>query len=217
MKRFSRIQIFAWILAVIPLVMIAAVYGRLPAEIPTNWGFNGVVLYGSKSTLWMMGGLSVLFAVLFPLIPYIDPRRKNYDKFMPSYDLFQVIMMLFMIAMCGIIIVESFWPGTVSVGTAVTAICSVLFIILGNMLPKFRQNYFGGLRNPWTLDSETVWIRTHRLAGRMLFGAGILGFLSCLMPEKPRMIFFFTVLMVALLIPNVMSYIWYREEQKNKP
>lgn len=213
MKKFSKMQILAWILALVPLVMVAAVYGKLPDQVPTHWDFNGNVTYGAKSTLWMLGGITVPFAVLFPILPRIDPRRKNYDKFLASYDLFQVIMMLFLIGMTGITIVETFRPGTVHVSTVVTGLVSLLFVVLGNMLPKFRQNYFSGLKNPWTLSSETVWVKTHRLGGKALFAAGIIGLFSCFLPEKPRFAVFFGALLAAVLIPNIMSYIWFRQEQ----
>ncbi|MDO4270988.1 MAG: SdpI family protein [Eubacteriales bacterium] len=213
MKKFSKLQILAWVLAVVPLIMVAVSYGLLPDQVPTHWGFDGAVTYGPKSTMWMIGGMSVLFAVLFPVLPHIDPRRRNYDKFMPSYDLFQVVMMLFLIGMTGVILTETFRPGTVNVGTVVTGLVSLLFVVLGNMLPKFRQNYFSGLKNPWTLASEAVWVRTHRLGGKLLFAAGLLGLASCFLPETPRYFVFFGALLIAVLIPNVMSYIWFRQEK----
>lgn len=214
MKKFSKMQILAWILAVVPALMVAVVYSRLPDRVPTHWDLNGNVTYGGKSTLWMLSLMTVPFAVLFPILPRIDPRRKNYEKFLSSYDLFQVIMMLFMIGMTGIILVETFRPGTVNVSVVVTGLCSLLFVILGNMLPKFRHNYFCGLKNPWTLASETVWSKTHRLGGRTLFAAGLIGLASCFLPEKARFVVFFTVLAAAILLPNVMSYVWFRQEQR---
>lgn len=217
MKKFSKMQILAWVLAVVPLIMVAAVYGRLPDQVPTHWSLDGTVTYGSKTTLWMIAGLTVPFAVLFPVLPRIDPRKKNYHKFLPSYDLFQVVMMLFMIVMSGIVIVETMRPGTVRVGNVVTGLVSLLLLILGNMLPKFRQNYFSGLKNPWTLASESVWVKTHRLGGRLMFLAGLIGLATCFLPDRPRFAVFFTALIVAVLIPNVMSYIWFRREGESQP
>lgn len=213
MKKFSKLQILAWVLSVVPLLMVAAVYGRLPDMVPTNWGINGEITYGAKSTLWVIGGMSLLFAVLFPVLPRIDPRRKNYHKFLPSYDLFQVIMMLFLIGVVGIMLVETLRPGTVAVGMVVSGLVSLLLMLLGNMLPKFRQNYFSGFKNPWTLASETVWNKTHRLGGRLLFVTGLLGLFTCFLSDTVRYTVFFTALTAAVLIPCVMSYVWYRREQ----
>ena len=80
-----------------------------------------------------------------------------------------------MLVMVGIVITESFRPGTIQVATLVTAMCGILFMFIGNIMPKFRQNFFCGFRTPWALSDETVWNKTHRLAGRLMFGAGLLG------------------------------------------
>lgn len=42
---------------------------------------------------------------------------------------------------------------------------SVLFIFLGNYMGKLRRNFWAGIRTPWTLTSDVVWERTHRLGG----------------------------------------------------
>lgn len=214
MKKISKMQIFAWVLAVVPVVLVAVFYSRLPDQVPTHWEIDGGVTYGSKTSLWMIALLPVVFAVLFPVLPRIDPRRRNYDKFSGSYDLFQVLMMLFLIGMTGIILVETFHPGTVDVGTVVIALCSLLFVALGNMMPKFRHNYFIGMRNPWTLASETVWVKTHRLSGKALFIAGILGLFAAFLPNDYRHLVFVALIIAAVAIPSVMSYLWYRKEQE---
>ena len=57
-----------------------------------QWDFGGEVGYEPKWHLFIIAALAPLFAVLFPLMPKIDPRRKSYDKFAPSYLLFQVMI-----------------------------------------------------------------------------------------------------------------------------
>lgn len=214
MKKISKLQIFAWVLALVPTVLVAIFYRRLPAQIPTHWDMNGTVTYGAKSTLWMFAGMALLFGVLFPVLRRIDPRARNYDKFSNSYDLFQVVMMLFLIVMTGIVILESMRPGTVQVSAVVCMLCSILMLVLGNMMPKFRQNYFCGMKNPWTLASEIVWVRTHRVAGRMLFVTGLIGLAGSFVPsENARMALLMVPLMVAVIVPNVLSFIWYRREK----
>ena len=87
----------------------------------------------------------------------------------------------------------------------------ILFAVLGNMMPKFRQNYFCGIKTPWTYADETVWVRTHRLAGRLFFAAGLLGIAATFLPSATAMtVVFFAPLAVAVILPVVMSYVWYR-------
>ena len=216
MKKLSKMQIVVWVLAVLPLLAVALCYKSLPAQVPMHWDLSGAVSYSDKQELWFIAGLAPLFAVLFPLLPRIDPRHRSYEKFMGSYLVFQLTMMLFLSVITGIVLVESYRPGTTDVGVVACALVSLLFIVLGNMMPKFRQNYFCGIKTPWTLSSETVWVRTQRMGGRLLFAAGTAGLLGCLLPPIPRFAILMGTLLAAILLPSVMSYFWYQKEEKSK-
>ena len=172
MKRISRLQVTAWVLSLLPAAMTAAFYSRLPAEIPMQWDLVGHVSYETRWHLWIVVGMAPLFAVLFYFLPRFDPKSKNYDKFSDAYVGFQIMIDLFLTAMCGICIAEALRPGTVDVPTVVCLLVSLLVMCLGNIMPKFRMNWYCGLKTPWTLSSETVWLKTHRVAGRMLFCGG---------------------------------------------
>lgn len=214
MKKISKAQIAVWVLSLLPVVLTAAVYGRLPAEVPMHWDLNGEVGYSAKWQLWIVAGLTPLMAVLFYFLPRFDPKKRNYDKFSGSYIGFQIIMMLFMLTMVGVCIVEALRPGTVNVSMTVCLVVSLLMVYLGNVMPKFRMNWFCGIKTPWTLSSETVWVRTHRVAGRMFFGAGVLGLIGAFIPsDTAKFVMLFVPLMAAAIVPTVLSYLWYRAEQ----
>ena len=212
MKRIPKMQILVWVLAIVPIILTAVFYPRLPASIPMQWNFGGEVGYEPKWHLFIIAALAPLFAVLFPLMSKIAPRRKSYDKFAPSYLLFQAMMMLFVILMVGIVLIESLRPGSVRIGRTICLFLGVLFAVIGNMMPKFRQNYFCGIKTPWTYADEVVWTRTHRLAGRLMFAAGLLGIVSAFLPGDVLMaIVFFVPLIISVVVPVLMSYIWYRQ------
>lgn len=80
----KKLRILNYTLAAIGILITAAVYSRLPEQIPTNWGFNGTVTYSPKSRIWLCCGLLPLMAFLFDYLPQIDPRRRNYVKFKPT-------------------------------------------------------------------------------------------------------------------------------------
>lgn len=80
----KKLRILNYTLAAIGILITAAVYSRLPEQIPTNWGFNGTVTYSPKSRIWLCCGLLPLMAFLFDYLPQIDPRRRNYVKFNAS-------------------------------------------------------------------------------------------------------------------------------------
>lgn len=210
----GRKQMVIWLISLLPVILVAAIYGKLPGQIPTNWGADGQVTYGPKSTIWIIAGMCPGMALLFFVLPGIDPKRRNYLKFREVYQSFQLFLQVFLLAMVGIIVTESFRPGTIRVSTVVTALCGVLFMMLGNMMPKFRQNFFCGFKTPWTLSDETVWNKTHRLGGKMMFGAGIFGLAGAFLPsERAKMVMLLVPVTAAVLIPCVMSYIWFKKRQ----
>ena len=213
----KKTQIVIGLVSLLPIVLTAAVYGKLPEQIPTHWGFNGQISYSGKSQIWMIAGMCPVFAILFYILPSMDPKKRNYQKFSGVYESFQLFLQIFLMIITGIIITESFWPGTIQVSVVVTALCSVLCMFIGNMMPKFRQNFFCGFRTPWALSDETVWNKTHRLGGRMLFGAGIAGLIGAFLPgEKIKMGMLLVPLAVATVIPYIMSYIWFQKQQEEK-
>ena len=171
----SKLSIAAmWLLAFVPLVLVAALYRLLPDQVPMHWGFDGVVSrYGSKNELWFLAALGPVFALLFQFLPRLDPKKRSYERFQKYYEAFAVVMTAFIAVIMGIALVESFRPGTLSVGRAVSILLGLLFVFLGNMMGKIKPNYFFGVRTPWTLADPDVWNRSHRLAGRLFFLAGL--------------------------------------------
>ena len=87
----------------------------------------------------------------------------------------------------------------------------IVFLVVGNYLPKTKQNYTVGIRLPWTLDNEENWNKTHRLAGRLWVLGGLIilvnGFLSWAV-----FYVFFGVLLVMVLVPIFYSY-WISRSQ----
>lgn len=212
MKKKNLKTVLLWLLALAPVVLTALVYSRLPDQIPTNWGLNGSVAYSDRWQIWIISGMSPFLAVMLRVLPKIDPRKRNYEKFQGAYDGFCIAMMLFLLAMTAVILSESFYPGRISVSMVVTALMGVLFVFLGNIMPKMKSNYFMGIKNPWTLSNTTVWNKTHRLAGMLWFAGGLVILISALLIKSGSLLFWLimALVLVMTLIPTVMSYLWYQ-------
>lgn len=213
----NRKLYFVWALSLLPVLLAAVFYNQLPDQIPTNWGFDGNVTYGPKSTIWMLSGMAPLFGIVLPLLQRIDPRKDNYRKFLGNFYMFLIVLMLFMTLMVGVTISESIYPGRITVYKVITVAMGALFLLIGNMMPKFKSNFFVGIKNPWTLSNTEVWNRTHRIAGYCWVVGGLLIILMALaLPEKVLFAAFMTVIVVMVGIPTVLSYLWYRREQAGK-
>ncbi|WP_274952799.1 SdpI family protein [Angelakisella massiliensis] len=211
-KKYSGLL---WILSFLPLVLILLCYTNLPQQVPLQWGFDGVVRYGEKKELLLIGGLSVIMGPMFLYLPRIDPRQENYKRFQRYYELLSLMTMGVLVLVTLMILSESFWPGRIVVYQAVTILVSVLFLTLGNLLPKVKNNFFMGVRTPWTLSDPDVWNRTNRLCGKLFFAAGLYGIpAALLLPEKVLFWSLMTAILAAALIPCVCSYFWYRQKME---
>jgi len=87
----------------------------------------------------------------------------------------------------------------------------VLFIVIGNYMPKCRQNYTMGIKLPWTLNDEENWNKTHRLAGKIWVAGGILIVISALLQ---CFWICFAVFAVMLFVPFVYSWRLYSKKTK---
>ncbi len=85
----------------------------------------------------------------------------------------------------------------------------ILFIILGNYLGKVRKNFFLGIRTPWTLASDEVWNRTHRLGARIFVLIGFFLFLNAFF--RPPEGFLIGSIVVVALVPVIYSFVLYRK------
>lgn len=174
MKKFDKLECMIWVMALLPLIFTAAVYRRLPAEIPTHWGVNGEIdVYSAKSMAWLFPAMSLGIAALMKWMPAIDPRRENYKKFGKPYKALRLVLSLFFMMMCASTLYAAFEPAALPMDRIVTICAGVLICAMGNYMPKFRHNYFCGIRTPWTLANEEVWTRTHRMAGPIWFACGL--------------------------------------------
>jgi len=98
----------------------------------------------------------------------------------------------------------------INVSFVINLAISILFIFIGNYLGKLQRNFWAGIRTPWTLSSDIVWERTHRLGGWLFVCAGVLGIITAFIPFlRIWGIVGLTLLVSAILI--VYSYIVYRQ------
>ena len=187
----------------------------LPDQIPTNWGLNGEITYGGKEHALYIGLIPLLLAPLYLYLPKIDPRRKNYDRFSKYYGGFGIFLMVFLFLLNAIVLSESLWPGHISVSKVLPLMVGIMLIFIGNMMPKFKSNFFIGIKTVWTISSTNVWNKTHRLGGLLFFWCGVLFCLTALwLPDNVMFWMLLGTVLICAVVPTVMSYVWYRQEEK---
>ena len=212
----------------IPLLIVAAavvasavVYATLPDRIPTRWELSahpaGAVPEpnGWSSRLWGAWGLPIFLLGMWALLiilPKIDPRGSNYAKFGGAFEGIILSIMLFLLGM-HIIVLRAALGYPVAIQRVVPVGIGVLFVAMGNLLPRARPNWFVGIRTPWTLSSDRVWEKTHRLGGHLFVAGGILIVLAALVMEQWAHIVLITVVVLCTATVFIYSYLEWKREQ----
>jgi uncharacterized membrane protein len=153
--------------------------------------------------------------VLFVAIRRSSPRGFRVEAFAGAFELVQAAILAFLLTLhAGMLLAGLGEP--VSMNRVVCVGMGLLFVVIGNFMGKFTRNFFVGIRTPWTLASDEVWLRTHRLGGKLfvagglvVLGAGLLGVRS-LVP-------FMLLPIVLALVPAVYSYVLYRRLEGPRP
>lgn len=187
-------------------------YVQLPDQVPTHWNFSGEV-DGYSSRLFV-----VLFGPIFLTIIYgiflgvakIDPRNENYEKFAGAHRVVANAALTFF-AVIHIAVIFNGLGYDVHIDWIAHTGLGLLFIILGNYMPKIKANYFMGIRTPWTLANETVWARTHRFGGKVFFIGGIIIAASAFAPSSIRVVLLIASIFCIAIVPIVYSYAVYKK------
>ncbi len=212
MKLKNKTIAIAVIIGLIPLVLYGLCYDQLPEQVVTNFDFAGNPQgYTSRDSMCMMLLLPLGLVATFVVVPRIDPRGKNYEKLGGFYPAFVLGMMGFISLMCSAILISGASGVALPMEKVTPGAVGLLFLVIGNYMPKMKHSYTMGIKTPWTLDSEVVWNKTHRLAGPCFMVAGLVMLLSLLLPSSWGFALVMISILVAGGIPSVMSYVYYRQ------
>ena len=213
----------AALLMIVTLSGISAAVGlSLPGEVqlPVHWGLNGEPdRFSGKWTALLMPPLIVgAVSLLFFFLPALEPRKEGLERSRGLY-LWGWIALLMMGGVIELTVVSVALGWGLPVNKLVTAGVGAMLVMVGNQLGKSRSMYMIGLRTPWTLASEEVWIRTHRVGGKLMVLVGLLSIAAALHPLPPAVLMqvMRVLVLAAVLVPVVYSYLlWRRERQASE-
>lgn len=175
-------MIARWSLAVVAAMLALMIAGSayawtvLPdgASIPVHFNAAGEAdRYGGKAeALLMMPGVLLLVTALIFVVAKIEPRQKNLAQSRAILAWTLAGTSVFMGAIHGVTILAALGRD-VSVPLVVGVGIGLLFMLIGNFLPKSRSNFMVGIRTPWTLSSDHSWRLTHLWGGRAFVALGL--------------------------------------------
>lgn len=197
---------------VLHFALVGFFYGQLPDPVATHWNSQGVAdgFMAKPWGAWLFPVMTLGIYLLFKVLPAISPHGFRMDSFLHVVGIIKLTMVLFMF-LVGVVVILSARGASFDSTAIVLSGIGVLLLVLGSYMSKLRKNFFIGIRTPWTLASDEVWARTHRLGGWMFLLAGAVAILSGLTgwPGQGANIIFMVV--TAGLVPVVYSFIIYRK------
>ena len=212
-KNNKTTLIISSLITLSPILIGLILWNSLPEAMTTHWGIDGAA-DGSMSRALAVFLMPLLLLGLHWLCVMITARdEKNLDQNGKVVSMVLWIVPIISLVTSGIIYAVAMGAEP-SVVLFIIPILAIMFIIIGNYLPKCKQNNTIGIKLVWTLANEENWNATHRLAGRVWF---IGGFLMLPLMLAPDMIAIFAVLPIAImlgLIPTVYSYLYYQKQVK---
>ena len=210
LKVNRKTLIITSIVTILPVLIGIICWNRLPDVMATHFGFNNEANGFSSKAFAVFGLPLILLAVLWvgAFVTAHDPKRQNISPKMFS-------LMLWIAPVSSLVAAATIYPVNLGYELDIAffgeLLLGLMFIIIGNYLPKARQNYTIGIKIPWTLANEENWNRTHRLAGYLWMICGILMILISLTRFVPAE-WLVGIFLIMVLVPCIYSF-WLHAEK----
>lgn len=208
----KRTLVLTSIVILLPMLFGLALWNKLPEEVPTHFDSSGTP-NGYSGRLFAVVGLPlfILACHLFSaVVTRADPKKQNISEKLMNIVLWICpVVSLFASAM-----VYSYALGyAINVSRAGTFLTGILFVVIGNYLPKCRQSYTVGIKLPWTLDDEDNWYHTHRFAGYVWIVLGLAILVIGLLGSFPSILL--AAPLIAAVLPTVYSFVYAKRHGKS--
>lgn len=206
-KKHLKLLCITSVVILLPILTGLVLWNQLPDQLPFHWNAAGEVDGWASKPVAVFGTPLLMLAMqwLCVVATSADPKRKNHpDKILH--------LIFWLIPVLTVFLSVATYAGAMSTNIRIElilpALMGVLFVIIGNYLPKCQQNYTIGIKLPWTLHSEENWNKTHRFAGFLWVICGLLmmftGFFGSIWILLP-------IILAMVLPPFLYSYLLYRK------
>lgn len=225
MKKFKTIIIA--VLSVLPMIYTAvAVFFFLPDTVAAHFGIDGTPdRYGSKYEAFLFPAIILGIALFYFFYRKFQQRSsiEDNDRTARNLDILDTVILIVMVlfnALCVFLLTIMKHPVTMKnkesmIFVIISTIIGVLFILLGNILPKTKTNSFVGVRLSWCMDSDEHWYITNRNCGIAMVLSGICTVIAGLIVRNGTYIIYMILsLIVFLTVATIYSYVIIKGKKK---
>ena len=213
-------RIIIWLIALTPLIVTVVVLPQMADMVPAHYGIDGMVdRYDSKYTMLLFPLIIMVVVGLREIAPRLLGRDDAQHANLVVLDTLLLPVVIVLVALhllmlwLAVTLVQNIYAAPMPVPQLILAGICVLFVVIGNVLPKTKPNWYIGIRVPWTVNHPAVWYKTHRFGGVMMTVWGVLSLVVTLVvsPTHAAVVFVVgTILMVTSML--IYAYICYRQQ-----
>jgi len=217
MKLF-KIKKEVWIILLILALFILGIiyYPQLPIRVPSHWNIHGDIDGWSTPCFASFFFPIIILGVylLLSFIVFLDPFRKNIEKFYNILWQFKLAFVFFMGGLYGITLIAALSKNKIPVDKIVIVGVGAFFVFIGNLMPKIKRNFFIGIRLPWTIYSDEVWRKTHKMGRPVFVAMGLVILFSTFIAREIAFIIMLFAIFGGIIFLSIYSYLEWKKIPK---
>lgn len=214
MLKENKVKVFiSSVIILLPILIGLIMWDTLPDAMATQWGddSNWNLFFGKAFTVFGLPVILLISHFVCLFFTFLDKKQKDQNKKAMGI-IFWIIPMVSLFT-SGIVYAIALGK-ELSFVLLTPAMLGILFIFIGNYLPKIKQNRTLGIKISWTLNNEENWNKTHRLGGKVWVIGGLIILFSIFLPLIAMVSVMVCVIIAMIIIPAVYSYSIYKKHQK---
>ncbi len=212
-KNLKTIVVTSFV-AILPMFAGFLMWDKLPEKLPTHWNFEGEIDgWSSKPfAVIFIPLLMLVFHLICTVVTSCDPKTQNFNR-----KVFGLVLWICPVLslLCMTATYAAALGFDVKVEFIIPLFMGVLFLVIGNYLPKCKQNYTIGIKIPWTLKDEENWNKTHRFAGIVWTVCAIAVIIGAFFSRSVVYTTFIPII-IMVFAPMIYSYSFHRNHKDNK-
>lgn len=196
------------LISLLPIVYGGLLWQYLPQQLPIHFGIDGQPDQYAPKLIAVIG-----LPVLIITVNYVIIRSMK-NKGIDNQKVFTVLIWSLPLLL-NVVQIVTFMHALnyhINIGSVILPVIGLLFIVLGNYLPKTTPNYMVGIRLPETLHNSENWQKTNRLGGFTMVFAGFILLITGIIGNMIAVIGLIVAMVITILVPAVYA-IWLARRQ----